>query len=136
MERLPIPGLAFGLDPSRLEWRPTQVDGVGWIPLHLAGKSGPRTRAADDAPAGSTVLIRMDPGCGYPTHEHLGLEEVLCLAGGYRDEHGVVREGDYVRYEAGSAHAPVALEEGGPCILFAVAHGGIRLVEDPPAPAG
>jgi anti-sigma factor ChrR (cupin superfamily) len=121
MHQVRLPGLV-PLDPARLPWRPTKVAGVAWIPLFLEGESGPR---AEGPAAGSAVLIRMDPGCGYPRHAHVGAEEVLCLAGGYEDELGTVRAGDFVRYEAGSAHAPVALS-GGPCVLFATARDGIR----------
>ena len=81
-------------------------------------------------------MIRMDPGASYPEHEHLGPEEVLILAGGYRDDDGEHHAGSYLRYPVGSRHAPVAL--GDPhalvsmdnpaCILFAVAHAGVRLV--------
>ena len=94
---------------------------------------------ADAAEGGSaTVLIRMDPGSSYPEHEHLGVEEVLILAGGYRDGDGEHRAGSYLRYPAGSRHAPVALGDPraavGPdnpaCLLFAVAHGGVRLTSE------
>jgi putative transcriptional regulator len=122
-----LPGLA-PLDPARLPWRTTKVRGVAWIPLFLEGERGPRADTAAAEAAGSAVLLRMDPGCGYPRHAHLGVEEVLCLAGGYRDEFGTVRAGDFVRYEAGSAHSPVALD-GESCVLFATARGGIRIEE-------
>ena len=90
----------------------------------------PDSRAGD-----ATVLIRMEPGSSYPEHEHLGVEEVLILAGGYRDADGEHRAGSYLRYPEGSRHAPVALGDpranigvGNPaCVLFAVAHGGVRL---------
>jgi hypothetical protein len=130
MHLVRLPGLV-PLDPARLPWRATEIAGVAWIPLFLEGKSGPR--AAGPA-AGSSVLIRMDPGCGYPRHAHVDVEEVLCLAGGYADELGTVQAGDFVRYEAGSAHAPVALP-GEPCVLFATARGGIRLDPEPHAHA-
>ena len=125
MHQVSVPGLEPALDPARLPWRGTDVEGVAWIPIFLGGERGPRD-GGGGAEADSAVLIRMDPGCGYPPHTHLGVEEVLCLAGGYRDEHGTVRAGDYVRYEAGSTHAPVALA-GEVCILYATARGGIRL---------
>lgn len=124
MTQRSIEGLA-ALDADAIAWKRTQVEGVFWLPLHLAGE-GPE--------AASTVLIRMDPGRGYPRHEHLGVEEVLCLRGGYTDELGTVRAGDYVRYEAGSAHAPIALD-GEACILYAIAHGGIRLADEADGPA-
>ena len=75
----------------------------------------------------ATVLIRMQPGCGYPAHRHVGLEEVFILQGGYRDNRGEHRAGDYILNDAGSAHAPLAFN-GEDCIMFAVAHGGIDLL--------
>ena len=81
------------------------------------------------------MLSRMEPGCGYPAHQHLDVEEVLVLAGGYEDEFGTYRTGDYVRYEVGSVHTPVALgsasEVHPACLLYASARGGISPVETP-----
>jgi putative transcriptional regulator len=70
----------------------------------------------------------MEPGCAYPSHRHIGPEEVLVLQGGYRDDRGEHRAGDYILNEAGSAHQPTALDFGEDCILFAVAHGGIEVI--------
>ena len=98
---------------------------MGWIPLLLESDSGPRV---EGEPADTAVLIRMDAGCGYPRHRHVGVEEVLVLAGGYADEFGEYAQGEYVRYAAGSVHAPVALD-GAACVLFATARGGIRMEE-------
>ncbi len=121
-----IPGLAVKLDEEALPWRGTQHRGVDWVALHVeAGASGPRD---------ATVLIRMQPGCGYPEHRHVDVEEVLVLRGGYRDEWGEHRAGDYVRYAAGSRHTPVALGDPalppGPdnpsCLLYATARGGVE----------
>lgn len=75
----------------------------------------------------------MSPGCGYPPHRHIGIEEVLVLAGGYRDESGEHRAGEYLRYPPDSIHAPVALgdprspegPENEACLLFASARGGV-----------
>lgn len=105
-------------DFSEIEWRATRHRGIF---LHVLRR--------DDSNGDATVLIRMEPGCSYPAHRHKGIEEVLVLSGGYGDARGVHRAGDYVLNDAGSAHTPTALEESGePCILFAVAHGGIELV--------
>jgi len=106
-------------------WRSTSHPGVTWCALHLDPE-----RVEGDA----SVLIRMEPGASYPEHEHQGLEEVLILHGGYRDGDGEHRAGSYLRYPAGSRHAPVALgdarapvsEHNPACLLFAVAHGGVR----------
>jgi anti-sigma factor ChrR (cupin superfamily) len=123
-----IPGLELSVDPDGPDWRPTKVPGVAWVPLHLAGEGGPGSD--------STVLIRMEPGRGYPPHRHLGIEEVLVLHGAYRDAAGVHEAGSYLRAEPGSVHAPVAVgdpdrpagPDNPPCVLFAVAREGIELV--------
>ncbi len=135
-----IPGLAFDLDlalAAGLEWRATRERGVSWIPLFLEAEAGGRSGGEGDR-GDATVLIRMDPGCGYPAHRHVGVEEVLVLAGGYTDERGTYATGEYVRYPEGSTHAPVALgdasrqvsAENPACVLFAVARDGVELVGD------
>ncbi|MBK7874848.1 MAG: cupin domain-containing protein [Planctomycetes bacterium] len=126
-----IEGLELAVRRSELAWRPTRHAGIAWSPLHLGGEGSGSERD-------SVVLIRMDPGCGYPAHEHLDCEDVFLLQGGYRDEYGEHRAGGYVRYASGSRHAPIALGRKdlppGPdnpaCILFAVARGGVRVLDD------
>jgi anti-sigma factor ChrR (cupin superfamily) len=102
---------------STIEWRATRHEGVY---LHFLRR--------DEETNDATVLIRMEPGCGYPAHRHNGVEEVLILQGGYRDQAGEHREGDYLVNEAGSAHHPVALCGAEDCIMLAIAHGGIELL--------
>jgi anti-sigma factor ChrR (cupin superfamily) len=124
-----LSGLQLSLDDSALPWRPTAVPGVSWLPLQLEGD-----RDGGDA----VVLIRMEPGRGYPPHRHRGVEDVLVLAGGYRDARGQHRAPCHLRYEEGSVHAPVALGDAerpaGPdnpaCVLFAVARDGVELLGD------
>ena len=53
---------------------------------------------------------------------------MLVLQGGYRDAMGEHMQGAFVRYEDGTAHAPVAIDGDAECILFAVAHEGIALL--------
>ncbi|MGH9900540.1 MAG: cupin domain-containing protein [Pyrinomonadaceae bacterium] len=105
-------------DPASIDWRETRHNGVF---LHF-----PRR---DEATGNTTVFIRMLPGCAYPAHRHNGVEEVLVLRGGYRDDRGEHRAGDYVVNDAGSIHRPVALDGPADCIMFAVAHGGIDLIK-------
>ena len=132
-----IPGLEIDVARDELPWRPTSRPGVEWYLLASEEETGGEDGA--DAGSGATVLIRMAPGCGYPAHRHLDVEEVLVLAGGYRDEHGEHRAGSYVRYPAGSVHAPVALGDPAgpagpanpPCVLYATARGGIEIVGPP-----
>ena len=104
-------------DLNLIDWRPARYPGIFVNVLR-------RDEQSHDA----TVLIRMQPGCRYPAHRHVGLEEVFILQGGYHDQQGERRAGEYILNDAGSAHAPVALE-GEDCIMLAVAHGGIELLK-------
>ena len=107
------------LDFSKIPWRATRHEGVH---LHFLRR--------DEATGDATVLIHMKPGCSYPAHRHVGVEEVFILQGGYRDSRGAHRAGDYVLNDAGSAHRPTALEETGEdCVMLAVAHGGIEILK-------
>lgn len=101
---------------STIDWQSTRYEGIFVNILRRDPNSG-------DA----TVLIRMEPGCAYPAHRHLGIEEVFVIQGGYRDSEGEHHSGDYVISSAGSAHHPVALERVD-CIMLAFAHGGIELI--------
>lgn len=125
-----------------MPWRETREPGIAWLPLWLEsdGPPEPRTEGEPEAPrarrGGAVVLIRMDPGCGYRPHRHVGTEDVLVLAGGYRDERGSYRAGDHVHYEPDSRHTPVALGDRerpvGPdnpaCILYSSVPLGIELL--------
>jgi anti-sigma factor ChrR (cupin superfamily) len=103
------------LDLSSIEWRATRHEGIF---IHYLRR--------DEQAGDATVFIRMRPGCGYPAHRHLGIEEVLILQGGYRDQKGEHRAGDYIVNEAGSAHHPIALDGTEDCIMLAITHGGIE----------
>ena len=126
-----LPGFSASIDLAGVPWRATRYPGVRWVSL----LSGPAE--GKDA----TVLIQMDPGSSYPPHRHRGVEEVLVLQGGYTDELGLHAAGHFVRYPAGSAHAPVALGDPGrpvgpdnpACLLFASARAGVENLEIPPA---
>lgn len=119
MTRLPV-----SFDLQTAEWKKTRYPGVS---IHFL-----RT---DKMTGDATALIRMDAGCGYPQHRHVGDEEVYVLTGAYRDEGGTYRKGEYHCHKGGSVHHPVALE-GEPCVIFAVAHGGIELFEEKKARPG
>jgi len=105
-----------------MRFDPTTVD---WPASRRAGIFVKRLWS-DEASGDAAVLVRMDPGCEYPRHRHVGDEEVFVLQGGFRDENGEYPAGTFHRFAAGSVHAPVALEGGLPCVLFSVAHGGIE----------
>ena len=107
------------MDLTAIPWRATKHEGVR---IHFY--------ATDKKSGRALVLIAMAPGCGYPRHRHRGAEEVFVVQGGYRDERGEYRAGQYVRYEDGSAHSPVALDGAGAetCVLLALSHEGIALL--------
>lgn len=107
------------LDLSAIPWHATRHRGIYLSVLRR-----------DDATGDATVLIRMEPGCSYPPHRHRGIEEVFILQGGYRDQRGEHRAGDYLVNEPDSDHSPSALEDPPEdCIMLAVAHGGIELLK-------
>ena len=103
-------------DLSTIEWRATGHEGIFLSVLRRDERTG-------DA----TVFIKMEQGRGYPAHRHKGPEEVLVLQCGYRDRWGEHRAGDYLVNEPDSTHHPVALEGPDPCVLLAIAHGGIEI---------
>lgn len=105
-------------DPMAVDWTPSKRAGVF---VHVLWSDG--------ATADSAVLVRMDPGCRYPRHRHLREEDVLVLQGAYRDELGEHPAGSFRRYASGSVHSPVALDGAEACVLFAIARGGIEIVE-------
>ena len=82
----------------------------------------------DHATGHTAVMIKMEPGASYPQHRHRGAEELLVLQGGFRDGQGTYRAGEFARFEDGSVHHPIALEDGPPCIIFAIAQEGIDLL--------
>lgn len=133
-----IPGLNLSARDEGIPWRPTRSEGVSWVLVASEAEETEHPQGAPKSAMGATVLIRMEPGCGYPAHRHLDVEEVWVLAGGYRDEQGSYRQGEFVRYPAGSEHTPVALgkrgesisEQNPVCLLLATARGGIENLSD------
>lgn len=106
--------MAVGPAYSDLPWKPTSWPGISLVFLD------------SEADGTARVLIRMEPGCGYPAHRHVGEEEVFVIAGTYRDGRGVYAAGTLQKHPAGSQHAPVAGPEG--ALLYACAHRGIEVL--------
>jgi quercetin dioxygenase-like cupin family protein len=101
---------------STQEWTTSQVPAARL--LHLQG--GPRVAGADNG------LVHIEAGARFPNHRHLGLERVLLLEGGYRDEPSgrIYRAGDAHDMLAGSAHSYVALPER-PLLMAVSLVGGV-----------
>lgn len=105
-------------DPTTVDWPSSRRAGI-----HV------KVLWSDEQSGDAAVLVRMDPGCEYPRHRHVGDEEVFVLQGGFRDASGEYRSGDFHRFPAGSIHAPVGLDGDLPCVLFAMARGGIEILD-------
>jgi anti-sigma factor ChrR (cupin superfamily) len=73
--------------------------------LHVSG--GPRVAGADNG------LVRLAPCTTFPLHRHLGLERVLVLSGGYRDDQSgrPYRAGDWHEMTVGSSHSYTTMAE-------------------------
>lgn len=104
------------MDLDKVSFQPTRHPG---IEIHFYHR--------DETTGHAAVMIRMAPGASYPSHRHRGVEELLVLQGGFEDEHGSYREGQFVLYEDGSTHHPRALPDGPACIFFAISQEGIDL---------
>ena len=87
---------------NEMQWQPTRYKGTFIKTLMIDREKGL-----------ATVLIRMEPGAGFPDHEHALIEQTLILEGSLVDSEGpekglAVRQGEYVFRPAGSRHAVVA----------------------------
>lgn len=69
------------------------------------------------------VLVWARPGARYPSHRHLGDEEILILQGALRDRRGVYRPGQVCRSRAGSVHSE-EVDGSEDCVCFVVYYGG------------
>jgi anti-sigma factor ChrR (cupin superfamily) len=69
------------------------------------------------------VLVWARPGARYPSHRHLGDEEILILQGALRDRRGVYRPGEICRSATGSVHAE-EVHGSEDCVCFVVYYGG------------
>jgi quercetin dioxygenase-like cupin family protein len=99
-------------------WTDSQIPGTRL--MHL--RAGPRVAAADNG------LVRLAAGTRFPTHRHLGVERVLVLDGGYRDEQDgrLYLPGDWHEMQPGTSHAYTASTERE--LLFAVSVvGGVEV---------
>ncbi len=95
-------------------WEP---GGEGCLFLHV--DAGPRLA---DAVVG---LVKVDAGCGFPRHVHVGEETVLVLAGGIDEESGrIFLPGDIVPMPAGSEHAFSAMP-GEDLLYLAIVEQGV-----------
>ena len=87
------------VDTSTSAWYPGLVPGLSVMPLH-------------EHEGVNTALVRWAPNTRFNTHTHLGGEEILVLAGTFRDENGEYPPGTWLRSPRASRHTPYTGAEG------------------------
>lgn len=107
-------GSATATELSCAPWQPFKA-GIEIVALH-----GEPTRA------GSSALLRYQPGARVPAHYHHGVEHILVLQGSQEDEQGRHGPGTLVINPAGSSHSVVS-HEG--CVVLAIWHGDLEVLE-------
>jgi len=83
----------------------------------------------DSEPKGTWMgFIRLQPGCIFPTHRHLGREHLLILTGGYTNDAGdEFWPGDEDANESGTVHGLVVHKEVA-CIAALISENGFKIV--------
>jgi putative transcriptional regulator len=72
------------------------------------------------------MFLRCRPGSAIPAHTHAGLEAVLVLQGGFRDQGGHYGLGDIAVADGTINHRPVA-DRTVDCIIFVVEEAPVQL---------
>ena len=65
-----------------------------------------------------SMLVRLDPGTDYPSHQHAGIEELHLLHGVLKVDDRTLYPGDFIHAEAGSVDHRVWSETGCTCFLM------------------
>jgi putative transcriptional regulator len=73
----------------------------------------------------SVQLLRFAGNWNAPRHTQSGVEMVIVLSGGYRDEHGRYGVGDAEIGGSSAVHQPIADPEG--CLCLSVWEGPVRV---------
>jgi hypothetical protein len=99
---------SIALAGDRMDWRQGMVPGLKVTSLH-------------EGLTKHTALVRWAPDTRFNPHTHVGGEEILVLAGVFRDEHGAYPAGTWIRSPHMSHHRPFTEAEGA-TILVKVGH--------------
>lgn len=101
------PGVLYDKDgvliarPAEMNWTAGALPGVFLKVLF-----------SDAARGYTTAVVRMAPGTRYPSHKHVGVEELYLLEGDLSVDDLAMRAGDYCRGEAGSIHKEIVTGQG------------------------
>jgi putative transcriptional regulator len=110
--------------------RPGFAPGFNWAPValrpYLAGRTWQRAFGGFEevrldlrGDAHRVRLLKLEPGQGLPPHRHVANEYTVVLQGGYTDNTGTYRVGDFAVGPGPQEHQPVA-NPGDPCIALIV----------------
>jgi anti-sigma factor ChrR (cupin superfamily) len=95
---------ALETNSEHLAWQPFR-EGIEIYPIYKSNTGS------------SAALLRYAPGSSVPSHEHLGYEHILVLAGAQADEHHAYPKGSFVVSPPGTTHS---IKSPGGCIVLAV----------------
>ncbi len=97
------------LPPSQLPAKPEWEEAAPGISCKLLATDTEKNRVS--------MLVRLAPGAGYPSHRHAGVEELHLLHGELMIDDKKLYPGDYIRAEADSVDHRVWSETGCTCVL-------------------
>jgi anti-sigma factor ChrR (cupin superfamily) len=102
----PTIGGSTYVDPSTMEWQPSQFEKIAMKVLYR-----------DEAKGEMTVLLKWEPGASLPFHRHPEIEQSYVLEGSFYDHDGICKAGEFVWRKPGSLHETHS-DEG--CVILAI----------------
>ena len=102
----PTIGGSTYVDPSTMDWMPSQFEKIAMKVLYR-----------DEEKGEMTVLLKWEPGATLPFHRHPEIEQSYVIEGSFSDHDGICRAGQFVWRKAGSMHETRS-DEG--CVILAI----------------
>jgi anti-sigma factor ChrR (cupin superfamily) len=102
----PTPQGSTYVCPDKMEWKPSQFEGIEIKVLYEDKERGELT-----------CLLRWQPGTTLPFHKHPEIEQSYVISGSFSDHDGICRAGEYVWRKPGSMHETHSAEG---CVILAI----------------
>jgi anti-sigma factor ChrR (cupin superfamily) len=110
------PPLAATAPPAAPGFTLLPADAGVWLPTPHRGV---RLREMSSAsPDFSVVMFSLEPGAIFPSHEHTGAEDLYILSGDAVMDGRSLRAGDFLHWEAGTAHREMRSPSGCRALLI------------------
>ena len=103
--------------------------GAPWVPGVADGNELRHFDAGPSLAEAHCGLVRLEPGLGFPRHEHQGLEHTFVLAGAMEDAGQILLPGDELVLESDSVHDFRSVGEEA-LVFVVVLHTGLALVQE------